>query len=250
MMYASRTGTRRNLDALRRYGWRLLISATGVHRSEGFPYAIDNGAWTAFQQGREFDSLAFRTLLESHGRGADWIVCPDVVADAVASLRMTERWLPEVSAVGARVLVAVQDGMAPDDVAPWVRGGCGVFLGGSTEWKLDRMQAWGDWCASEGAYYHVARVNTGRRIKMAQLSRAHSVDGTSATRFSVNIRRLSNCAAQTALDLFAEPNRTENQTRSDGSAATAPDSSTILEAGDRARTDDIQLGNVTAKGKS
>ena len=47
-----------------------------------------------------------------------------------------------------------------------------------------------------------------------------------------------------------ERNRTENQTRSSRPVKTAPDSSTILEAGDRARTDDIQLGNVTAKGKS
>ena len=36
--YASRTGTKRNLDALRAAGWRLLISATGVHRDEGFPF--------------------------------------------------------------------------------------------------------------------------------------------------------------------------------------------------------------------
>lgn len=36
--YASRTGTRRNLAALRAAGWRLLVSATGVHRDEGFPF--------------------------------------------------------------------------------------------------------------------------------------------------------------------------------------------------------------------
>ena len=33
--YASRTGTRRNLAALRGANWRLLVSATGVHRTEG-----------------------------------------------------------------------------------------------------------------------------------------------------------------------------------------------------------------------
>jgi hypothetical protein len=37
--YASRTGTRRNLDALRERGWRLLVSASGVLRTEGFRYA-------------------------------------------------------------------------------------------------------------------------------------------------------------------------------------------------------------------
>lgn len=42
--YASRTGTRRNLDALRAAGWRLMVSARGALRTEGFPYALDNGA--------------------------------------------------------------------------------------------------------------------------------------------------------------------------------------------------------------
>ena len=51
MGYASRTGTRRNLDELRAHGWRLMVSATGAHRTEGFQYCIDNGAWTSYQKG-------------------------------------------------------------------------------------------------------------------------------------------------------------------------------------------------------
>ncbi len=53
--YASRTGTRRNLAALRDAGWRLMVSARGVLRTEGFPYGLDNGAWTAFQRDEPFD---------------------------------------------------------------------------------------------------------------------------------------------------------------------------------------------------
>jgi hypothetical protein len=37
--YASRTGTKRNLEAMRQNGWRLLVSAKGVLRTEGFKYA-------------------------------------------------------------------------------------------------------------------------------------------------------------------------------------------------------------------
>jgi hypothetical protein len=36
--YASRTGTKQNLDAMRKAGWRLLVSAAGVVRTEGFQY--------------------------------------------------------------------------------------------------------------------------------------------------------------------------------------------------------------------
>lgn len=194
--YASRTGTKRNLAALRAAGWRLLISATGVHRDEGFRYAIDNGAWTAHQQGTPFDSAAFEKLLASHGAGADWIVVPDVVADSRASLAMSERWLPRVLKVGAPVLIAVQDGMTPADVAPWVADGAGIFLGGSTEWKLAQCIAWGDWCAERDAYYHVARVNSKRRIRLCQEARAHSFDGSSVSRFAVTIGRLDSAVRQ------------------------------------------------------
>lgn len=194
--YASRTGTGRNLAALRARGWRILVSARGVHRTEGFPYAIDNGAWTAFQRGEAFDADSFVRVLDALGSGADWIVVPDVVADARASLALTESWLPRVAAYGRPMLIAVQDGMCPDDVAPWVASGCGVFLGGSTEWKLAQAIPWGRWCAERGAYFHVARVNTCRRIRLAQEAGAHSIDGTSASRFAVNIPRLDNACRQ------------------------------------------------------
>lgn len=43
--YASRTGNKRNLAALRNANWRLLVSAKGELRTEGMRYALDNGAW-------------------------------------------------------------------------------------------------------------------------------------------------------------------------------------------------------------
>ncbi len=77
--YASRTGTRRNLDALRARGWRLLVSATGVLRHEGFRYGLDNGAWTAFQQGHPINLALFVIALFKLGRDADWVALPDIV---------------------------------------------------------------------------------------------------------------------------------------------------------------------------
>lgn len=186
-MYASRTGTRRNLDALRSAGWRLLVSATGVHRHEGFPYMIDNGAFTYFQQGVPYDAEPFRRLLASHGSGADLIVAPDIVAGGIQSLEMSLAWLPELSAYGPRVLIPVQDGMTTDDLRPWVSDRVGVFLGGSTEWKEQTMPYWGQFCREASCYYHVGRVNTLRRIYMALEAGADSCDGSSASRFACTL---------------------------------------------------------------
>jgi len=167
-MYASRTGTKRNLAALRAAGWRLMVSATGAHRTEGFRYALDNGAWTAHQQGLPFDFGAFERVVAGLGAGADFIVAPDIVGAGLASLRLSEEWLPRLDGIGARRLVAVQDGMRPDDVAPLLGPEIGIAVGGSTAWKLDTMRAWGTLARSACAHLHVLRVNTARRIRMCQ----------------------------------------------------------------------------------
>lgn len=140
--YASRTGTRRNLDALRRADWRLLVSAKGELRTEGFRYGLDNGAWTAFQRGEQFDVEAFERALAEVGSGADWIVCPDIVAGGLESLDYSRRWLPRLIHI-APVLLAVQDGMAIADVEPLLGGPVGIFVGGSTKWKERTMPQWG-----------------------------------------------------------------------------------------------------------
>lgn len=191
--YASRTGTRRNLEALRVNGWSLLVSARGPHRNEGFRYGIDNGAWTSHQKGEPFHDGAFLRVLAALGADAEWIVVPDVVGDRVASLRLTEQWLPRLEGF-ARLLVAVQDGMGLEDVSAWLGPRCGLFLGGSTEWKLRTMPSWGQVSREVSCYYHVARVNTVRRILMARRAGAHSIDGTSASRFAVNVPRLTAAA--------------------------------------------------------
>ena len=202
MCYASRTGTRRNLDALRAAGWGLLVSRAGVWRTEGFDrYVLDNGAWADHQAGRAFDEDAFERLIEQFGAGADWIVLPDIVAGGLASLALSTRWLNRCLSVCPMALIAVQDGMQETDLAPLVGRSVGVFLGGSTEWKLANMLRWGTFCAERGVYYHVARVNTERRVWLAAASGADSIDGSSATRYAVTLPMLDRATKQR--DLFA-----------------------------------------------
>lgn len=202
--YASRTGTKRNLDALRRHGWGLLVSRAGEWRTEGFDRIVgDNGAWADFQAGRTFDEGAYERFLDwltGQPITADWLVLPDIVAGGLASLDLSCRFLNRCLSVAPMVLIAVQDGMSPNDLAPLVAPHIGIFLGGSTEWKLTTMRQWGEFCADRGIYYHVARVNSIARMALAASCGAASVDGSSASRYAVSLPKLAYAAKQA--DLF------------------------------------------------
>lgn len=197
--YASRTGTRKNLAALREAGWHLLISAAGVLRHEGFPYALDNGAWSAFTQGRPFDFTAFVGALKKLGRGADWVVLPDVVQGGHASLDLSLRWMRPVLDEAERGLIAVQNGIEAHDVESFLGPRVGLFVGGSTEWKETTLPLWCALARRVGCWVHVGRVNTARRIHLCGIAGATSFDGTSASRFSKTLRPLDNARRQLAL---------------------------------------------------
>lgn len=213
IVYASRTGTRRNLAAMRRRGWRLLISRAGVWRTEGFPWAADNGAWSDFLAQRPFDEEAFERFLawiEAQPTAPDWLVLPDIVAAGLPSLALSLRYLNRCLAVVPMVLIAVQDGMEAADLAPFVGPSVGIFLGGSTEWKVERMRYWGDFCAldpetgqprAQAIHYHVARANTRRRIWMAAGAGAWSIDGSSGTRYAQTIPLID--AASRQMDMLS-----------------------------------------------
>ena len=202
--YASRTGTRRNLDALRRHGWGLLVSRAGEWRTEGFDRICgDNGAWADFKAGRAFDDDAYDRFLDwlsVQPVTADWLVLPDIVAGGLPSLALSCRYLNRCLSVAPMVLIAVQDGMSIGDLVPLIGPQVGIFLGGSTEWKLATMRLWGEFCAERGIYYHVARVNSIKRMALAASCGADSVDGSSASRFAVSLPKLAYAAHQT--DLF------------------------------------------------
>lgn len=194
--YASRTGTAENIALMRAHGWRMLVSAANDLRHEGMPYALDNGAWSYHQKGLAFDERRYERAVDLLAERADWTVIPDVVGNRDATLKLIEKWLPMMPLARApRVLLAVQDGMTPSDVAPFIaKHGrrVGIFLGGSDDYKLGpMMRTWGDWCDETGVHYHVARVNSASRIRQCASSGALSFDGTSVTRFArKNIARL------------------------------------------------------------
>lgn len=137
------------------------------------PYGVDNGAFSGF------DPVAFRKLLRrvaKHERRPLWVVCPDVVADARATLGLFSEWQPEIAAVGLPVALVGQDGLERRDV-PWDRFAC-FFVGGSTAWKLgDDAARLAREAKERGKLVHMGRVNTLRRLGYAFRLGCDSIDG-------------------------------------------------------------------------
>lgn len=189
-VYASRTGTGEALEAFREWGWNLLVSARGVLRHEGFPYALDNGAWTAHTQGQDFDVPAFDRALDLLGQGAHWVILPDRVGDARRTLEMASYWFGRVR---TPKLLAVQDGMTRSMVEDWISAeGAedlrGIFVGGTDGWKEKTAASWAAFSRENGQICHVGRVNTRRRLAIAVDAGADSVDGSGISQFLVHGR--------------------------------------------------------------
>lgn len=164
------------------------------------PNAADNGAWGAFQKGEPFNEKRFQQHVERCGALSDFVVIPDIVAGGLKSLDFSVSWLSRLRHLKC-LLLPVQDGMEVRDVAPVLRQNrsIGIFLGGSTEWKLKTMFQWGVVAATLDRHYHVGRVNSMRRIRLCAEAGADSFDGTSATMYSCNLPMLDSARRQPSL---------------------------------------------------
>lgn len=231
--YVSAMGHGRNRTAVEAAGLRMLISPLDPRDPGPNGHCLDNGAWPAFQtwlkarkaegltegeamalwvggawQDAMLDEDAFERALERYGATADFVVLPDIVAAGHASLAFSQRWMNRCLSMCDLVLVAVQDGMVPADVEGLVGSRVGIFLGGSTEWKLATAEEWGRWCAARpcahplsrvdeprtGCWFHYARVNTERRYRRAHAAGADSVDGSSAAKFPSSLGLVTRAA--------------------------------------------------------
>ena len=125
---------------------------TGLDLTEGcqLPWAADNDCFAGFHEGRYLDMLQAIT----YRSGCRFVVAPDVVADARATLRLFDRWEPVLRCVWATVneddvqagrlvhqpiAFVAQDGQERLPV-PWGRFQA-LFVGGSTRWKLGPQAA-------------------------------------------------------------------------------------------------------------
>lgn len=143
--------------------------------TEYFPYALDNGAYPAWEKNIEWNRTAWMDLLawaEVQAIRPLWAVVPDVVTNRERTLEQWPLFAPLVRACGIRPAFAVQDDMTFEDVPD---DECMIFLGGSTGWKTQAIQPW---CQRFPGRVHVARVNEQARLALSYGSGAVSVDGT------------------------------------------------------------------------
>lgn len=139
------------------------------------PYALDNGAFSAWNRNIDFPVAPWLRLLDwAAGKSLRplWAVVPDKVADRDATIAMWSEFAPVVRGRGFRPAFAAQDDMTFADVPD---SECMIGLGGTTPWKLAAIEPW---CARFPGRVHVLRVSGPDRLDLAYRAGAVSVDGT------------------------------------------------------------------------
>lgn len=142
------------------------------------PYALDNGAFSAFTSGNPWNEALWIKHVERYAFNAlrpQWAIVPDVVANRDATLANWVRYAPVmVKDYHLDLAIAVQDGMSFDDVEQLDPKPSIVFVGGSTEWKWETI---GDW-ARAFPRVHVGRVNSAKCLNICASLGIESCDGT------------------------------------------------------------------------
>lgn len=200
----------RRVPRLEALGWgrmkidRALVDRAGnVTVGRGEPWAGDNGAFRMWTSGGVYDWTRFEELLLELAPVITrdpcylprFFVAPDRPAEGLGSMLASLEWMHEFHRreerfpVWVRAAVpfylAVQDGMSPADLElecdecgeRVVDHFAGIFLGGSSEWKVETASAWAeaarDWWH---VGFHYARAGTIEKLRQAYDLGADSVD--------------------------------------------------------------------------
>lgn len=160
------------------------------------PHAMDNGAFSGFDEG------AFIRMLErfsgpcghtggnrcdgSTSAGCLFVTAPDVVADAASTRARWPFWSRLIRGLGLPPAFVAQDGLREFD-APWDEMGC-LFIGGSTKFKeSEQTRDLVRTAIYRGLWVHWGRVNGQRRLELilkAMLGYERwSFDGTGFSRW-------------------------------------------------------------------
>lgn len=156
-----------------RLGWLQSPSAWKTPKP-WLPYALDNDAYQCWVKKTEWNESKWLAMLQSAKLTRQhplWLIVPDVVCNAKATLEQWEVYSPIARKFGWPLAFAVQDGMQSSDVPKTADV---VFVGGSTKWKWRTLPQW----CRDFPRVHVGRVNEIRRLWTCEDYKVESVDGT------------------------------------------------------------------------
>jgi hypothetical protein len=110
-------------------------------------------------------------------RDAAFFPAPDVVGDAKLTIERSRPILPMIRDLGFKAAFVAQNGIENTDI-PWDDFDC-LFIGGDTEFKLsEQAQMLVRLAKAEGKWVHMGRVNSYRRLSLANRWGCDSADGT------------------------------------------------------------------------
>lgn len=172
--------TKANRETCIKLGVGILL-VDGWRDPRSYPYfAVDNGCFSAWKRGVPWDPSTFLRILSRArdlGLTPDFSVIPDIVAGGKESIKKSLRWLTVLREEYPSVPLyfAVQDGMAYDDVPEGVDG---IFVGGTSEWKIRTMAEWVKVGGERDLPVHVGRIGSPDKMVLAHIKGVDSIDST------------------------------------------------------------------------
>lgn len=137
-------------------------------------WALDNGCFNHPDRSVE-DMLKFLAGLSR--KDAFFFPAPDVVGDAVKTIERSLSVLPQIRALGFKAAYVIQNGIENTTI-PWDDLDA-IFIGGDTAFKLGpQAEAITREAKARGKWVHMGRVNSYKRLKIANDWGCDSADGT------------------------------------------------------------------------
>ena len=177
-------------ERIERMGWGRMYISRPPRPYVDEPWGFDNAAFRVYtHRGKPIDVSAddeqvwidrfCKRLERAHETATSdpiLAVIPDRPFRNEESLERSWNWLENGDLPESwNWYLAVQDGMTPTTVLPFVDRIAGIFLGGSNEFKLEAPM-WCGFAHREGLKFHYARCGTRQKLHDAMRMGADSID--------------------------------------------------------------------------
>jgi len=157
---------------------------------DGLYFAVDNGAFAAWNRQKMFNEYAFLKLLDlTIDLPVDFIITPDIVAGGLRSLEFSMHWAQTRLVGPAPLALCVQDEMLPNHITDEMLGHyTHIMVGGTPKWKWEWAATWVDFAHSKIGKFgeplkcHIGQCGTPQRLRYAEKIGADSVDSTNFIR--------------------------------------------------------------------